>query len=474
MPTEKEILDALEKGILLSPESEEIKEKNEEIKKEKIDNIKIKDINIKFLKKYEDIFKKRTYYDFFAHFQIRYKNIESLLKTRIELKSLTSISRLQNRSEKENVSIIAMVKTKFETKAGNIRLIVEDPTGEISVLLKKNNDNNSKIAEDISLDEIIGINGTLGNNIIFANKIVFPDIPLTHELKKHPDEIYAAIIGDMHFGSRAFLQEEFEKMISWLKGEVGTDEHKKIAKKIKYIFMIGDLIEGIGIYPGQEEHMDEKFHDIKIQYDLVAEMFKKIPEDKIIIMCPGNHDYGRIAEPQLPLTSEYSSLIDKMKNVIQVSNPAFINIAKTKDFPGFNVLMYHGGSLIYYCENVPSIRKAGGQRAVHLTMKYLLQRRHLAPTHKSTLYIPDPEKDFLFIDTIPDFFITGHIHRANIDSYRNVTMINSSCWTGKTEDMEKRGLEPQPARLPIINLKTREIKLINFLKKEHKGIIMGR
>ena len=40
--------------------------------------------------------------------------------------------------------------------------------------------------------------------------------------------------------------------------------------------------------------------------------------------------------------------------------------------------------------------------------------------------------------------------------------------------MEKRGLEPQPARLPIINLKTREIKLINFLKKEHEGIIMGR
>ena len=136
--------------------------------------------------------------------------------------------------------------------------------------------------------------------------------------------------------------------------------------------------------------------------------------------------------------------------------------------------MYHGGSLIYYCENIPSIRKAGGQRSVNLAMKYLLQRRHLAPTHKSNLYIPDPEKDFLFIDTIPDFFITGHVHRANIDSYRNITMINSSCWTGKTEDMEKRGLEPQSARLPIINLKTREIKLINFLKKEHEGIIMGR
>jgi DNA polymerase II small subunit len=502
MPTEKEIIEALEKGILLSPKVEEVKtisgekieakggsrENSKENNETKVNSRKTtneniegskeesryKKYNIEFLKRYEDIFKKRSYHDFFTHFLIRYKNIENLLKTRTELKSLTSISRLQNRSEKENVSIIAMVKDKFETKKGNIRLIVEDPTGEISVLLKKNENGKATTAEDISLDEIIGINGTLGNNIIFSNKIVHPDIPLTHELKKHPDEIYAAVLGDMHFGSSVFLQEEFDKLISWLKGDVGSDEQKAIAKKIKYIFMIGDLIEGLGIYPGQEEHMDSKFHDIKVQYDLVAEMLKKIPDDKVIIMCPGNHDYGRLAEPQLPLTSDYSSSIDKIKNVIQVSNPAFINFAKTEDFPGFNLLMYHGGSLIYYCENVPSIRQAGGQKAVNLTMKYLLQRRHLAPTHKSNLYIPDPEKDFLFIDTIPDFFVTGHIHRANIDSYRNVTMVSGSCWTGKTENMEKRGLEPQMAKLPVINLRTREIKLINFLKKEHEGVIMGR
>ena len=166
--------------------------------------------------------------------------------------------------------------------------------------------------------------------------------------------------------------------------------------------------------------------------------------------------------------------MSKLKNIIQVSNPAFINFAKTKDFPGFNLLLYHGGSIPFYSENIPSVRKAGGQRAAHLTMKYLLQRRHLAPSHGSTLYIPDPEKDFLFIDTIPDFFITGHIHRANIASYRNITMISASCWTGTTEDMEKRGLEAQPARLPIINLKTRQLKVINFLKKEHEGVIMGR
>jgi hypothetical protein len=99
-------------------------------------------------------------------------------------------------------------------------------------------------------------------------------------------------------------------------------------------------------------------------------------------------------------------------------------------------------------------------------MKYLLQRRHLAPTHKSNLYIPDPKKDPLVIDKIPDFFITGHIHRVSLSNYKNITMVNCSCWTDITEDSEKRGLQPQPAKVPIINLKTREVKIINFAKPD--------
>jgi DNA polymerase II small subunit len=350
-------------------------------------------------------------------------------------------------------------------------LKVEDPTGEIAVLISVNNTELHKFAKELVLDEIIGITGSYGKDIIFANSIILPDIPLTHELKKHPEEIYAAFIGDPHLGSNVFLEDDFMKMVNWINGEIGSEKQKQIAKKIKYIFIVGDLVEGVGIYPGQDNDLAEKYHDIKIQYDQITNMLKKIRKDITIIICPGNHDYGRIAEPQLPLTNEYSKSLQNMENVKLVSNPAFINFGKTENFPGFNVIMYHGGSLIYYSENVPKIRNAGGQKAVHLTMEFLLQRRHLAPTHGSTLYIPDPEKDFLFIDSIPDFFITGHIHRANIGSYRNITLISSSCWTGKTEDQVKRGLEPQIAKLPIVNLKTRKVTLINFLSKEHEGVM---
>jgi len=63
---------------------------------------------------------------------------------------------------------------------------------------------------------------------------------------------------------------------------------------------------------------------------------------------------------------------------------------------------------------------------------------------------------------VPDFFVSGHIHRAAIKSYRNVTLLNCSCWMSQTDYQEKRGLAPQPSRVIYVNLKTREPKMINF------------
>jgi len=97
-------------------------------------------------------------------------------------------------------------------------------------------------------------------------------------------------------------------------------------------------------------------------------------------------------------------------------------------------------------------------------MKFLLQKRHLAPTHKSTLYIPDVNQDPLVISNVPDFFLTGHIHKSSVSNYRNITMICGSCWQSKTSFQEKVGHHPEPCRVPIINLQTREVKILKFGK----------
>ena len=97
-------------------------------------------------------------------------------------------------------------------------------------------------------------------------------------------------------------------------------------------------------------------------------------------------------------------------------------------------------------------------------MKFLLERRHLAPAHTSTLILPDHATDPLFIGIVPDIFATGHVHRTSVSDYKGVVLINSSCWQGKTRFQERMGHNPQPARLPVFNLKTGVTKIINFGK----------
>jgi DNA polymerase II small subunit len=86
----------------------------------------------------------------------------------------------------------------------------------------------------------------------------------------------------------------------------------------------------------------------------------------------------------------------------------------------------------------------------------------LAPTHTSTLYIPDVDRDPLVIESIPDFFVTGHIHKSSVSSYKNITIICGSCWQSKTPFQEKVGHHPEPCRVPIVNLQTREAKIMRF------------
>ena len=82
------------------------------------------------------------------------------------------------------------------------------------------------------------------------------------------------------------------------------------------------------------------------------------------------------------------------------------------------------------------------------------------------MYIPDPKRDPLVIDKIPDFFISGHVHRAMVSNYKNVTCFNASCWVSQSDEQERRGLEAQPARAFIVDMHTREVKIMNFLSKE--------
>ena len=414
---------------------------------------------VKIIYSYKEEAKKRQQQDFVDYFNNRYKSIEQILRQRQELKNTVSINKIINKKEKDNVCIIGMVSNKQVTKNGNLLLIIEDPTGRIRVIVNKNKPSLFNDAKDIVLDEVIGITGVNIDAIIFANNIVWPDIP-GKELKKSSDEKYAIFLSDLHVGSAKFLPDEFEKFLKWINCDVGNPQQRHIAENVKYIFIAGDLVDGCGIYPGQDKELLIK--DIHQQYRECADLLRQIPQNIPLIICPGNHDALRISEPQPQLSKYFAKPMYELSNAIMVSNPALVTIHASDGFAGFDVLMYHGYSFDYFVAQVDSLRNQGGYNRADLIMKFLLKRRHLAPSHLSTLYIPDTNKDPLVIEKVPDFFLSGHIHKTATANYRNTTLICGSCWQSKTTFQEKIGHEPEPSRVPIVNLQTRDIKILKF------------
>jgi DNA polymerase II small subunit len=382
-----------------------------------------------------------------------------LLRNRQELANTASISRIKQKRGRENIAIIGLVQDKQLTKNNNIILKLEDPSGAINVLVSKSKPELMELAKEITLDEIIGVAGANGSNIVFSNKILLPEIP-DKEMKTCPEESCAVFLSDLHVGSKNFLPKEFEHFLSWINGETGKAEQMELAAKTKYLFIAGDLVDGVGVYPEQDAELEVK--DIYEQYRLCAEFLKRMPRRIKIVVCPGNHDATRISEPQPPLPEEFAKPVLQLPNVVAVSNPALIKIGCKNGFEGLDVLLYHGYSFDYYVANVDSIRRQGGYDKADLVMKFLLQRRHLAPSHSSTLYIPDPVRDFLVIERVPDLFVTGHIHKTAVSNYKNTTLICGSCWQSRTLFQEKVGHHPEPARVPIVNLKTRQIKILKF------------
>jgi DNA polymerase II small subunit len=412
--------------------------------------------SVRIVSEYDDRPKKRSVQDFIDYFNARYRSIEKLLQSRQELQNLTSIGRLRSKKDRETVSIIGIVLDKRTTKNGHVMLTLEDTTGTINVLISKSRTDLQPLAADIVFDEVLGVSGTLGDGIVFANSVTLPDIPIS-EPKTAPDEAYAAVLSCIHVGSARFEQEKFERFIEWV-----NDKNDPVSSKLKYIFICGDLVDGVGIYPQQDKELS--IIDIRDQYKECARLLDKLRKDVQLIISPGNHDVGRISEPQPKLMKEYTRPLWELSNATMVCNPCFVNIHSSPEFQGMDVLMYHGYSFDDYGEIVPSIKNSGqhiSDRAP-LIMRFLLQRRHLAPQHTTTMYIPDPRMDPLVIERVPDLFFAGHIHKAGTLNYRGVTLVSASCFQAKTDFQEKVGHDPEPGVVPVVNLQTRQVSMKRF------------
>jgi DNA polymerase II small subunit len=140
----------------------------------------------------------------------------------------------------------------------------------------------------------------------------------------------------------------------------------------------------------------------------------------------------------------------------------------------FKVLMYHGASIHTFINEIKELREMKAHKCPAQAVRHMLKRRHLAPTHSDTVYIPNADSDPLVIHEVPDVLCTGEVHRLDIDNYNGIYIITGSCWQAQTPFEEKIGNVPDPAKVPVFSLKTRELKVYDFgVEEEIKAVYGG-
>lgn len=388
--------------------------------------------------------------DFVGHFRARYQSIQRILMQRPEMQNLVSIGKLSN--ERQPVIMIGIVSGKRVTKNKNIIVTIEDLTGEVNVLVKFDNQELFAKADELMLDDVIAVKGAGNREFIFAQDIFWPDAFLPDKVRFNED-FNIVFISDIHTGSDRHLGKSFKKFLDWLNS---SDEN---AKKVKYLFIVGDNVDGVGVFPGQENVL--KLKSMKEQYSLLTSYLSQVPKHITMFMCPGQHDATRVAEPQPIIGRKYAEGLYGLDNLILVTNPSMVKLVEGDK--EFKILMYHGASIHHFINEIKELREMKAHRCPAKAVKHMLKRRHLAPAHGEVVYIPNSEEDPLVIKEVPDILCTGEVHRMDIESYHGVTIITGSCWQAQTDFEEKIGNIPDPAKVCMINAKTRELKLLDFL-----------
>ncbi len=362
---------------------------------------------------------------FKSYFRSRFRKLTRILKGIPSMRGAIPIANASRLGGE--VRVIGMVYS-----VGNRHVEIEDETGRIRVILPQD------FRGVVLPDEVIGVVGRVRSRgeVIMASEIVKPGFarPPRPEIREH---FRIAIISDIHVGSKKFLEREFTSFLGWL-GKSG----------VKYLLVNGDLVDGVGIYPDQEEELE--IQDVDKQYGRLAELLSMVPPEVRIFMIPGNHDAVRQAEPQPPLPDDICEMFPE--NVQCLSNPAWLNLE------GVRILMYHGTSLNDMVETMPNADYENFEDA----LKEMLWARHLAPIYGRKLPIAPEKEDYLVIEEVPHILVTGHIHSAKVVQERGVYVVNASAWQSQTRYQKLMNFHPVPARALFFDTASWSFRELDF------------
>jgi len=379
------------------------------------------------------------------YFNSRLLQLSAILKRRIDLRDAISISTALKLPLNTKFKAIGMVTSKRTT---NNRLFLEMEDADALVTVMVSDEKAVKKGLEVLEDQVICIDGVrYRKDLIIANDLIWPDVPI-HEVGRSRENVYAVFIGDVHIGSKYFREDLFDKFIQWMNQGLGPKPSRDLAAQVKYLVIVGDLVDGIGVYPEQQDELT--IYNQKAQYDEAAKYLARLPSHIETLILPGNHDAVRRSLPQPAIPEKYASALYANPNIHMIPNPITLTLN------GVKVFAAHGTALTDILGSTPGHDFHNPVTAVEL----LLRCRHIAPTYGLSTPIAPEKVDRLVIKEVPDVVVMGHIHIHESKRYKGIQLISCGSFQDQTPYQKRMKLDPTPGLISVFNLKThREIAL---------------
>jgi len=384
---------------------------------------------------------------FVEYFRSRYKKMEGILRERMDVRDAVTIGRALKMPLKSTVKVIGIVTRK---RARGHRLFIDLEDLEDSITVMASDEETVRKGLSILEDQVICVEALkYRQDLLIAKDFIWPDVP-SKTPRRSEIPLCAAFISDLQVGSKLFLDDLFDRFLRWMNLEVGPPESRRLAARVKYVIIAGDLVDGIGVYPEQMSEL--AITDIRDQYEAVAALLSKLPDYVEIVVIPGNHDAVRKSLPQPPISEEYAKSLHQDERIHMLSNPSRLRLN------GVEALICHGKALDDVLSQTPGLDFHAPVKGMEL----LLRCRHVAPIYGATTPIAPEKEDRLVITSAPDIFQMGHVHIYGSKRYKGVTMIASGAWQGQTSFQKRMNLIPTPGIAPIVDLQTHQVAALDF------------
>jgi len=381
-----------------------------------------------------------------ALFASRFAKLKQIMSDRPESKKVRDIESVKSITKTNDDLYVWGLVSDRKSDRNITKITLEDPTGSMEIVVFEGDLKDS--ADTLLMDQFAMFKIVPAKNGgFFAKDVLLPDIP-EHTTNRSKTETYAVFLSDLHVGSKFFMEEELLEFINWISSA------DPIARKIRFVVIGGDLIDGVGVFPGQEKVLNQTTTEGQLQKTF--EVLDKIPKHIKVFLISGNHDAGRKALPQPAIPKMYNSELWDRENFFMLGNPSMVSLN------GVKVLMYHGQSIDDVVRTTPGV----SYDKPAAVMRHFLKARHMSPIYGSRTPIAPETEDMMVIDEVPDIFHSGHVHFVGLDMYKGVLIVNSGAWQRQTDFQESVGITPTPGMAIIVNLQTMKVFQKDFRVEE--------